>query len=387
MKILRLAVAVLALLSFLVAPSSSYAATFRNGETITISESLKDLYVTGGTVSVAGATQNDLTAAGGTVRIEGNVSNDALVAGGNVTLSGSVGDTARVAGGNVIIESPIANDLVAAGGTIDITSEASIGGDLVVAGGTLQINGPVRGNIWVTGGNVVINSTVGGTVHGVEVDELRLGPNAVINGNLDYTGEQKASIANGAVVKGEQNFKQERRQSDDETAGALAGIATAGTLFKLIAAVLVSLFAIWLLPRFLVKSSEQITSDPLKIGLLGFATLILMPIVSLILLILWWLGVASLLLYLFLLVVSTIVVYVFVGWWVLKWWYGRDKKRYELDWMAGVVGPAVVTILWFIPIIGWLINFILWLMALGALMLQLWNFVTLNRASLAKAKK
>lgn len=269
------------------------------------------------------------------MRLEGDVTNDALAAGGNVTLSGAVGGTARIAGGSIIIQSAIINDLVVAGGTIDITREASVGGDLVIAGGTLRINGPVKGNIWVTGGNIEINSIVGGSVYGAEIGQLRLGPNAVINGNLDYTAEEKANIAQGAVVKGKQNFKQEEHgPSEKEAAGAIAGIATAGTIFKLITAILVSFFAIWLLPRFFTRNNELIAADPLKTGLLGFAALILMPILSLILLLLFWIGVASFLLYAFLLVVSIVVVYIFVGWILAGGMEGIKSDTSSTGWRA-----------------------------------------------------
>jgi hypothetical protein len=382
MKLFRILSAVILLLisSLVFSPSLSHAATFRSGETITVTESLKDLYISGGTVDVTSVTRNDLTAAGGTVRLEGDTTNDVIAAGGNVTLSGNVGDTARVAGGSIIIQSAIANDLVVAGGTIDLTNEASVGGDLVITGGTLRINAPVRGNVWVTGGTVEINSTVGGNVHGGEIGTLHLGSKAVITGDLTYTAEQKATLASGAQVLGKQNFKQEARgPSEKDATGAIAGIVTAGIIYKLLAGIAVAFFFIWLLPRFFANTNKIIVGDPLKTGFLGFAALILTPILSVILLVLFWIGIASFLLYFFLLVFSVIAVHIFTGWWILRWWYGRDKKDYALDWKAAVIGPLAITIFGLIPVIGWLINFILWLLGIGALVTQLWNFVSLNR--------
>ena len=364
---------------FVLLPSSVNAATFRSGETVTVNEPLSNLYAAGGTVNVSSRTVNDLTVAGGTVRIEGDVTNSLLAAGGTLTLSGNVGNNARVAGGTVIIEAPIRNDLMVAGGTIDIDPESRIGGDLIITGGTVRLNAPVQGNVWLTGGQVEINNTVGGNVWGGEVGELRLGPNAVINGDLNYISNQRATIAEGATVSGKQNFKQLDRDLTDgaEAAGTLA----AGTMLKLISSILIALFFVWLLPKFFRRTNEIIVTEPLKTGLYGFATLILMPILSVFLLIFLWLSIASFLLYFLILILSVVVVYLFVGWWVLRWWYGRDKKVYALDWKAAIVGPVITTILWFIPVIGWAINFILWLLGIGALMTRLWEFVTIHRES------
>lgn len=389
MNIVKKLSAVIGIFSFLLlvlSPLPVVAANFRSGESITISERLKDLYVSGGNVDVTAPIENDLVAAGGTVKIEGNVTNSILVAGGNITLSGDVQNTVRAAGSTIVIDSTIQNDLLVAGRTIDINDEAQIGGDLVITGGTLRINAPIQGNIYVTGGDVEINSRINGNVWGGNVEKLRLGPNAVIGGDLNYTSSERAQIATGAVVNGKQNFKQiensNSNQEDDR--GALAGLLTAGTLYKLSADILVTLFFIWLLPRFFRKTNETIVAKPLVAGIVGFGTLTLMPILSLILLIFLWLGVASFLLYALLLILSMIILKAFVGWFVLRWWYSRDKKRYDLDWKAAIVGPLIILILWFIPIIGWFIIFILWLLSIGAFVLQLWDYVNYNRTNNGK---
>jgi hypothetical protein len=380
MKITRLfSAAVLFLFSIiLMLPRPVSAATLRSGENLTITEQLKDLYAAGNTVDVTAPVRGDLTIAGGSVRSTDNVSNSVLAAGGNVTISGATGNTIRAAGGSVTIDGPVNNDVVVVGGTVVITDRARINGDLILSGGTLTVNGPVKGNIWTSGGDITLNNTVGGNVWGGSIGNLKLGSQAVINGDLNYSSASHANMANGAVIKGKQNFHQEENKRNETGKGATA-LLTGGAVYKLIVDILVSLFFIWLLPRFLRRTSEEIAAEPLKAGLLGFATLILMPMISVILLIFLWLGLASFLLYALLLVFAVVVKNIFVGWWALRWWNNREQKDYLLDWKAAVIGPIILFLIALIPVVGWLIVFVLWLCAIGALVLTLWDFTTMNR--------
>lgn len=57
----------------------------------------------------------------------------------------------------------------------------------------------------------------------------------------------------------------------------------------------------------------------------------------------------------------------FVGWKIMDWWESREKRLYAIDWKAAIIGPIVLLILSFIPVIGWLIDFLLFLWMLGGI--------------------
>jgi len=62
---------------------------------------------------------------------------------------------------------------------------------------------------------------------------------------------------------------------------------------------------------------------------------------------------------------------VYIGWFILRWWERRNKKIYLLDWKAAIVGPIALFILLLIPVLGWLVSTVIFLIALGALIKEI----------------
>lgn len=378
--------AVLTLLSILISvtlilfvPPSVSAATFRAGENVVVTENdnVSDLYASGGDIRVTSTVNNDLTVAGGNIAIEGSVTGGVLAAGGNITLDAAVANSARIAGGNIVISGPINRDLVIFGGSVTVSRDAVIGGDVVFTGGQLTLDAPVRGKVIINGGEIVINSQVGENVEGT-VGELTLGNNAVINGTLKYNAPQRAEIREGARVKGQHQFTQTR---DEEAERGVAGLLTAGTIYKLIADIIFALLFVFLLGRFTRDVIANAVDEPLKSLGLGLVTLIITPIVGLILLIVILPGVVLLGFYAVLLLISVVLAKLVLGWWLMQWWTRRNDREYVLDWKASVIGPIVMLALTFIPVVGWLIGFIIFLLALGGVTQELFDFLSLQRGA------
>lgn len=365
------------LLLTLLFPPQTYAATFRNGESVTVTEPLTDLYSFGSTVTIDAPVRNDLTIAGGTVTVNDRVTGDLLAAGGNLSIDGEIGNTVRAAGGSIRITRPVHRDVVVAGGTVTLDETASVSGDLIVSGGTVNVQAPVRGNVYVNGGQVTLNAPVGGSVHG-DVGTLILGRDAVINGDLTYTSGQRATLRDGAVIRGQENYTPGEKQNDRAGKG-LAAAFTGLALYKLIADILASLALIYLLYLFTRRIVETGAAEPLKNGLLGFAGLILIPILGVFLLVLLLPGILTFLFYGVLLILAAYLSKILLGWLLLRWWYGRDNHVYLLDWKAAVLGPIVMFLLMLIPVLGWFIGFILFLIALGALITSLFSWVSSPR--------
>lgn len=364
------------------------AADFRTGETVIVGgDNLRDLYLFGGSIRVESPVANDVVAAGGDISINKDVTGSLIVAGGNIRSLGKIGNTVRAAGGNITIDNTIARDLVISGGSIIVNKNAQIGGDVAFSGGTLVLDGPVKGNVIINGGQVTLNSTIDGNVQG-EIESLILGPNARINGNLTYTSEQKANIANGAVISGRTTYtpeKEDQNQKEDAQA-----FVTAGALYKLATDIIVSLLLIYFFTRALTAVITRLAATPVQSGAIGFTFIILFPILAAISLILIWLGIGAFILYALIFLVSLFLVKIFLGWLVMRWWENRSKRHYVLDWKAGVIGPILLFILSLIPIIGWLVAALLFCAAAGALLQELYYLlsgqkITSHRA-LAKPK-
>lgn len=362
--------------------TSALAITIRSGDSVYIAEdqkNLQDLYLFGNTVTIDAPVRNDLITAGNSVTINGDVTGSVMTAGSDVYIRSRVGNTLRAAGGTVAISAPVNRDALIAGGNIRIAKSASISGDLLIAGGQIQIDAPVKGQVYIYGGDVTINNTIGGNVKG-KIGALTLGSKALINGNLSYESENKAVIQKGALVKGKNEFK--KTEEPKKQPKGLTAFVTTGTLYKLAIDIVISLLLIFFLPVLLKKLLGQIVNAPLsKLGS-GFLFLVFWPLLSLFLLILLWLGLASFLLYAFLLLMAAYLSKILLGWWLIRWWQGRNKLEYTLDWKAAIAGPLAMFIISLIPIIGWLVGFIIFLMSLGVIIRSLFDFTQTQRVAL-----
>lgn len=366
-------------------PSSAQAADIRTNDTIIISENeknLSDLYLFGNTIQVNAPVTNDLVAAGNSISIESNTSGSLLTAGGSLDIRGDTGGSVRAAGGNIVIDGNIERDLVLAGGSINITESAVINGDLIIAGGQINMRGTTNGKAVINGGQVNIDGKINKQLDG-RIDRLTLGPNAVIGGNLNYSSPQKAVISRGAQIQGNEQFKKTENRREPDT--NFAGFITAFTFYKLLADIIISLLAIYFFGGYLYRLYTQISiKEPFKNSIYGLAFIIITPIIALLLLALLWLSAAVFLFYILLIILSALIAKIFLGWLILRWWYRRDKKTYALDWKAAIVGPIMALLIGLIPVLGWLVLAILYLITSGAL---IQSFLSAARTQRLQAKK
>ena len=357
----------------------AHAADIRSNDVITISKDendLSDLYLFGNTIAVEAPVKNDLIAAGRDIIIDNNTSGNILAAGGTLRIRGESSGSVRIAGGNVVIDGNIGRDLLVAGGNVTITKSATVAGDLLIAGGELVILGKVDGKAIINGGNVRIEGQVGKQVEG-NMGQLSIGPKAVIGGNLNYSSTEKATIDKGAVIRGTQHYT--RVEKPKEEVRQFGGLFEAFSIYKLVGDIILSIAFILLLGKFIQALAGRIVSGPFKNFAWGLAFVMLTPLISLFLLVLLLPGVAAFIFYFLVLVLAVYLAKVFTGWLLLRWWYTRRGDKYVLDWKSGVAGPLVLFIVALIPVLGWLVVAILYLITIGALIQELAVIVRTQR--------
>jgi cytoskeletal protein CcmA (bactofilin family) len=347
--------------------SSVNAATIRSDDTVIISnteKNLSDLYLFGGTIVVDAPVANDIVAAGGDIDLNDSISGSILAAGGTLRFKGSSQGSARIAGGTVLVEGDIARDLIVAGGSVIIAKSAAIGGDLIVTGGNISIDGQIRGKTIINSGEVAINGDIGKQVE-ANVGKLSLGENARIGSDLKYSSPRQAEISEGARINGEQKYTPvEDHQRLAKQAGSFF---TAFSFYKLTIDIIISLILIRLFGRFLNIVLKTSSTSPITSAAFGFAFIFLIPILSLFLLILLWMGVALFLIYSLIIIASAFIAKITLGWLIISWWHRRGKREYLLDWRAAVLGPVALYIIAIIPFLGWLFLAILYLISAGSI--------------------
>ena len=354
----------LLILALLMAPVSVGAATLKTGDTYSLSKGqavADDLYVGAGNITINGDVVGDLIVAGGNIYVSGVVAQDAIVAGGTINLNGNVQDDVRVAGGNILIDGRVGDDLVAAGGQINVVQGASVGGDVIAAGGQVTIDGVVNGNVKITSGNV------------------KIGEHAIINGSLKYRSGRGAEIASGAQIKGKVEFQKSGFSQNRARGffGILFGFWLLSRVLMLFVAALVFVLVFKrTAPRVVHHGLNNFWSDLLK----GFLVLVAVP-AAIIILFITIIGVPvaiiTLLMYIVWMIAASVVASVIMGAWLYKWLSGIETA--PVNWKSALLGVVAFAVAALVPFVGWLLDFAIFLVALGAISKTWYDSVWANR--------
>jgi hypothetical protein len=356
-------------LSALVLPV--HAAGFKAGDTYTLRAGevfQGNLYAAGGTVDIGGEVRGDLYAAGGTVNVNGAIKGDLVVLGGTVIVNGPVSGDIRVVGGNLMLNSAAEGELVAAGGTINLTSGSKVAGDVAIAGGSVSMEGEIGGKTRLEGGVFSLGGTFRGDVSLRATDHVTFGEQVAIGGNLSYKAPKEAALKDRSMVAGELSYAPFMKDQKEGNAGAAraAFLGFIGFWFvvKLIAMLLIAavLFT-WWTPAFL-GSLEVVKEGAGRALLRGFATMILMPIAGIILL-MTLIGFPGAVVigsaYAILFVLASGTAGTLFGTWMER----LMKHEGAPTWRTVIGGTILLMLLGFVPVIGWLVSMVTWLMALG----------------------
>ena len=366
-------------------PVGAFAATIKGGETYSLkqSEVIKDnFYVGAGEVSIAGDVDGDLIAGGGSVTVSGSTSGDVLVGGGDVAILDDVRGDLRVAGGNVLVTSNVAGDLVVLGGNVRILSGSTIGKDLVVLGGRLLLNGNVKGDVTVGVGEVEIDSRIDGDVYIKNSDKITIGASSVILGNLTYSGKDASilNIRDEASVMGKTVFKESKIFQRKEAKNILLAFLGLFVFLKLLALLVVVILSVVLFKRFSSNVVETVVQSPGKELIRGFAVLIVIPaliILSFFTMIGFLVGIITLLAYITLIILSSIYSGVVLGVWAHKIITKGDDIM--VDWKTALFGTIALSLIVMLPIIGWIIGALFFLVTLGSISNTIYHSLWLNR--------
>jgi hypothetical protein len=320
------------------------------------------MYIAGGNLNIAGTIDGDLYIAGGTINIMGTVTKDVVVAGGTVIINGRVGEDLRMAGGNITLSGPVGGELVAAGGNINILQGATVARGAYFGGGTINMNGSVGRDLTIAG------------------DEIVLGPGARVAGNFDYYSSREAKIDVAAGVSGATNFHKQadKKQQQKAAAGWLAFVGlwwVVGVIGMIILSFI--LFYVWR-----KESGEMINNAFLSPGkelLRGFVILFLTPIAAVLLMISiigFPLAFILLFAYIALAILASAVAGLIGAALLLKLF---KKNTANLNWWIIAIGVFVLAIIKFIPFIGWIIAFLVYLVSLGVLSQKLYHKLSPDR--------
>lgn len=271
-----------------------------------------------------------------------------------VTITQPTQSSAFLAGETITIEKAIRGDLFCAG--LDVTINAPIEGDLICAAKSVTINAPITGDIRVVAIRTENHSTVNGRGT-VFSSRLVFGPQAMIHREWNtWTQTTETSptfsgapfLASNQINEGITKPSQEARFSW-LLLRYLTAIASALTV-----ALVLGLF----FPQRTSLAIAGMKKKPRIAIQLGIIATITAPVISF-LLILTILGIpfgfALLALWVALAYSAQILTASMLGYLMSHQWI-KDQKR--LTYFAPAIGVPLLWLLFFIPVVGWLIRFI-----------------------------
>jgi len=254
-----------------------------------------DLYITAGEIVMNGTVNGDLIAFGQTITINGTVNGDLMAAGQTVVINGEVTDDARIAGSGLQVgdQAVIGGDLLAAGASLETREGGKIGGELVLGSAQALLSGDVTGDVLAGTSALEMRGEFGGDVQAFvdATGQAQSGPpmsmfmtqspisipsvspgltiskNAKIAGNLEYTSHVDLPIPSGVVAG---NIKRTDFAVSPEAVKPLpptpaqkVGTWLLGLIRSAVTLILFGLFLGWVFPTLMKALPEKIRSQPL----------------------------------------------------------------------------------------------------------------------------
>lgn len=358
-------------------------------DTLPGNEDVEDIYVSGQKVHQTEPSLRDLFASGFNIFIDGSVKEDAHIAGFDIEVDQDIGKNLYVAGARISIDGRIGEDLTAAGYKIRLKSGALVRGNVRVAAGQLFIDAPLSGNLEAASREIIINSTIAGNVN-IAGSDIRFGDNAKILGTLTYSAPEEIEIPKTLIDKDKVEFKpmpsaailEGLSEYTDET-GALSIESVMAFIVKLaVSLIIFALIALVFLsytPNLVDRLKHDINNgmaNSAVAGVLGLSTIFgLLPLVIIIMvklpfsvmIIVGLLLIASLILFGGIVSLLGYLLGVYAVFWRIARNKGIQSNSVGDKLMIISVGVIVLAFIKLIPVIGWWVSYIVFLIGLGAI--------------------
>ena len=281
--------------------------------------------------------------------------------GGTVVVAeGETVEEVSAVAGNVIVEGTVTGDVNALAGNVYVRGQ--VDGDVAVAAGNLELDGDVGGDVAAGAGSVTIaeGATVDGDVT-VAAEQTTIAAGASVGGDLTYAGELAGETdgVDGEVTRDDSLVSTgiEVGPSVDPLVGWLSA-AYAFVMNLLLGAILLAVF-----PRFSDSVADRVANDPLRSGLVGLGVLIGVPLV-LVAVAITVVGIPLSLVGAFAFALAIWIGIVYGRFAVAAWLLAAVGV--ESRWLALVVGLVAGAVLATIPFVGGPLNFLVFLLGLGA---------------------
>ena len=356
---------------------SLFVATAALSDTVTLLNG-GDTFIAGETVSETLDTAGDTFVSARTASTQGSSGGDLHVAGFDVSIDTATAQDLYGAGFTVRISGKTSEDLTVAGFTVRSESSAEIGGNARMFGRSVTIEGPVTGSLTAMGQDVVLNAAILGDAR-IVAKSISFGPDAVVAGTLTYGADTEINVPE-RVAPAERVVFEKVSYSDawdewDEIRKEMPIFPTfAAVLFGFLVTLLffLALGALMLgfMPKRLENMRAGIADAPGKsvlVGVIGLSMLFgMVPIIGMTIIGLLFVPIAVLII-----IVAWTLGYALGAYSVaMRVWSafaGYEEPGNVTRLLVFAAAITLVAMLNFIPFVGWVVNYTLVLLGIGAM--------------------
>lgn len=263
----------------LFACQGAFGISFESEENIHISNLHRiddDLFAWGYGVTVDGFIEGDLIAGAYTVNVNGHIRGSENVFGFRLDHKGKVDGALRCFVNSCEIDGYVGRSALISGGDLRIGKRAVIEKEAIITGGIVHFDGIVKENLRITADKIFVSGMVNGDAL-LEGEQINIVAPAVIKGDLTYISENEAIIEvdSGVTILGE-TIRKVPDVDGDEDVGRLA--ATIVGLAKMLAAFLFGVILLFLFQKYAVESLRQLRSRPAVTTATGFLSLLIFAV-------------------------------------------------------------------------------------------------------------
>lgn len=321
-----------------------------------------------------GTIDDTIIAAGPEILVDATVTNDVITAGGMLTFDGDYREDLIAAGGQVVVNARVGDDITLAGGHVRVGPNAVAGGTVRVFGGDVGLAGTVTHDVFAAGGSVTLAGTIGGDAT-IYARHIRLDPGLRIEGKLIYRSGEAVIVPEGAVIVGGIEAETPIISAVGAATGTALGLALIGlwAIMSLIGFLLLAGFLHLAFPRVLWGAAERARRFPWGALGVGAAIMFGVPFIALLFVVtLVGIPVALFLMaaYAALWLASLCVASALLGGWAARL-FRRDLSTASSGgsflWL--VLGAAILFIGGQVPILGWVLFWLVAMAAMGGLAL------------------
>ena len=349
--------------------SGLHASEFLAKKAITIAKSdtiNDDTYIFASYGKINGTVNGDLAAFCYDVNSVGDIQGNANMFGYRVDLHGRVERSARLFGNYVNSNGDIGSNMLILGNEISVGDKAIIGRDLNCYGAKITVDGTIRRNLKISGDRIVISGTIEGNVD-LEGQSILIVPPANIKGNLTYTSKKEATIEDGAVIQGEKTWSlPEAIKKSEKEKGGISIFSIILRIMLFMMAMITGLVILALFKDHTVESSKQIIDNfwiTLARGCLAFIIFTVGVIALFVVILGIPLGILLISLGMILFYIGKIYVAISLG----RYIFGLfNRQKIHAAGMELFLGLIVLTILFQIPYLGWLVYIGAFVLGTGA---------------------